>query len=76
MLLVSADYDFKVGYRPFIGVDGCFLKGPCGGQLLVAIGVDANNCMFSIAYAVVEGENKSSWTWFLKILIEDLGIME
>ena len=67
---------FKAGCRPFIGVDGCFLKGPHGGQLLAAVGVDANNCMFPLAYAVVEGENKSSWTWFLEILIEDLGIVK
>ena len=30
--------------------------------------------MFPIAYAVVEGETKSSWTWFLETLIKDLGI--
>ncbi|KAI8531764.1 hypothetical protein RHMOL_Rhmol11G0161000 [Rhododendron molle] len=33
---------FLVGCRPIIGLDGCHLKGPFGGQLLSAIGKDAN----------------------------------
>lgn len=28
--------------------------------------------MITIAFAVVEGENKESWTWFLDLLISDL----
>jgi len=49
---------FKKGCRPFIGVDGCFLKGPFPGQLLSAVGIDANNGMYPFAYAVVEKEIK------------------
>ncbi|KAK8595124.1 hypothetical protein V6N13_016031 [Hibiscus sabdariffa] len=48
------------GCRPFIGVDGCFLKTVSKGALLVAIGRDRNNQMFSVAWAVVEGEGKES----------------
>ena len=29
--------------------------------------------MLPIAYAVVEVENKDSWSWFLELLIKDLG---
>ncbi|VVA24686.1 PREDICTED: LOC18777017 isoform, partial [Prunus dulcis] len=43
-------------------------------QILTAIGVDGNNGMFPLAYAVVEIESKSSWIWFLELLIADLGI--
>lgn len=32
---------FKVGCRPFIGIDGCHLKGPSKGVLLSAVIVDA-----------------------------------
>jgi hypothetical protein len=46
-------------------VDGCFLKGPYGGQLLAAIGRDPNDQMFPIAIAVVKGETRESWEWFL-----------
>ncbi|XP_074288923.1 uncharacterized protein LOC141614067 [Silene latifolia] len=64
---------FIRGCRPFISIDGCWLKGPYGGQLLVAVGRDGNNQMFPIAWAVVEIENTDSWTWFLVLLAEDLG---
>ena len=41
--------------------------------MLTAIGRDANDQMLPIAYAIVEVENKDSWSWFLELLIEDLG---
>ncbi|KAK4400708.1 hypothetical protein Sango_1176900 [Sesamum angolense] len=44
--------------RRVIGIDGCFLKGPQGGHLLVAVEVDPNNAMYPIAYAIVENENR------------------
>nr|XP_009772064.1 PREDICTED: uncharacterized protein LOC104222527 [Nicotiana sylvestris] len=34
---------FKQGLRPFIGLDGTFLKGHCKGQLLVAVAQDCQN---------------------------------
>ncbi|KAK8631434.1 hypothetical protein V6N13_028222 [Hibiscus sabdariffa] len=49
------------GCRPFIGVDGCFLKTVSKGALLVAISRDGNNQMFSVVWVVVEGEGKESW---------------
>ncbi|XP_058758429.1 uncharacterized protein LOC131631679 [Vicia villosa] len=66
---------FKLS-RHILGLDGCFLKGLCGGQILAAIGRDPNDQMLPVAFAVVEGENKDSWTWFLQLLIEDLGGQE
>jgi hypothetical protein len=41
---------------------------------MCAIGKDGNNDMFPIAYAVVE--TKDSWSWFLSILIEDIGSID
>ena len=67
-------HGFLIGCRQFIGVDGTFLKGSVGGVLLAAVGVDANNDIFSIAYAAAEGESKDSWCWFFKLLKEDLKI--
>ncbi|CAI9288651.1 unnamed protein product [Lactuca saligna] len=58
--------------RRVIGVDGCFLKGICRGQLLAAMGRDANNHIFPIAWAVVEVENKETWKWFLDLLLDDI----
>jgi len=59
--------------RKIIGLDGCFLNGPYGGMLLVAIGMDPNDQILPIAFAVVEGEIKEFWKWFLELLIDDLG---
>ncbi|KAL0278014.1 UNVERIFIED_CONTAM: hypothetical protein Sradi_7304000 [Sesamum radiatum] len=66
---------FKAGCRPIIGVDGCHLKGPNGGILLTAIGVDPNNNLFPIAHAVVNKECRETWEWFLIILKHDLNII-
>ncbi|XP_058198332.1 uncharacterized protein LOC131313848 [Rhododendron vialii] len=65
---------FIHGCRKLIGVDGCHLKGLYVGQLLTAIGVDPNDAMYPIAYAVVEKENKDTWMWFFELLRIDLGI--
>ena len=59
--------------RPFIGVDGCHLKGEFTRQLLTAVGKDGNNGIYPIAFAVVEAKTKESWTWFLSRLHEDIG---
>ncbi|WOK94423.1 hypothetical protein Cni_G03125 [Canna indica] len=73
-------YALKNGFlqdcRPIIGFDGCFLKTFLGGQLLSAIGVDGNNQIFLIAWAVVEGENYDAWKWFLGLFFDDLQITE
>ncbi|ONH94772.1 hypothetical protein PRUPE_7G029200 [Prunus persica] len=63
---------FKAQCRPVIGLDGCHLKSPYGGQLLSAVGLDANNMTWVIAYAQVEIETKDSWIWFLQLLVKDI----
>ncbi|KAK2656366.1 hypothetical protein Ddye_009418 [Dipteronia dyeriana] len=55
---------FLKGLRPFIGLDGCHLKGPCGGILLSAVALDANSGMFPLAVCICEKETKLSWMWF------------
>ncbi|XP_031108205.1 uncharacterized protein LOC116012700 [Ipomoea triloba] len=66
---------FISGCRPIIGLDGCHLKGSQkGGQLLSVIGLDGDNSIFPVAFAIVEGELKDSWCWFLKLLDDDLNL--
>ncbi|KAL0406347.1 UNVERIFIED_CONTAM: hypothetical protein Slati_3948600 [Sesamum latifolium] len=47
---------------------------PNGGILLTAVGVDPNNNLYPISYAVVNREARETWEWFLILLNEDLGI--
>jgi hypothetical protein len=65
---------FLAGYRPLICLDGCHLKIKYGGIMLTTVGIDPNDCIYPIAFGVVEVESLSTWTWFLKTLKEDLGI--
>ncbi|KAL5573319.1 hypothetical protein UlMin_022916 [Ulmus minor] len=54
--------------------DGCHTKGPFSGQLLSAVGANANNCMYPIVYSIVEQENKDTWSLFMGLLMDDLVI--
>ncbi|XP_021996805.1 uncharacterized protein LOC110893954 [Helianthus annuus] len=65
---------FKMCGREILGLDGCFMKGPFPGQILTAIGVDGNNGIYPVAYALVEAETFKSWEWFLELLKDDLGL--
>ncbi|XP_076908514.1 uncharacterized protein LOC143565425 [Bidens hawaiensis] len=38
------------------------------------MGVDSNNCIYPVAYALVEAETTESWTWFLECLGRDLDL--
>ncbi|XP_056690902.1 uncharacterized protein [Spinacia oleracea] len=51
--------------RPIITIDGTHLYGKYKGTLLIAMSVDANNQIFPLAFAIVEGENGDSWPWFM-----------
>ncbi|KAK9080877.1 hypothetical protein SSX86_000019 [Deinandra increscens subsp. villosa] len=70
--LGSLKQGFKEIGRDFLGLDGAFLKGPFPGQVLTAVGVDPNNGIYPLSYAIVDAENKNSWTWFLECIGEDL----
>ena len=68
--------DFVGGCRPFVGLDGCHLKGRFGGQLLSITAKDGNDNIFLVAMTVVEQENKDSWIWFLEQFVDDIGRLE
>ena len=50
---------FKGNCRPVLYVDGSHLKHKCGGHMLVAITLDANNQLYPAAFAVVDYENNN-----------------
>ncbi|KAI0511363.1 hypothetical protein KFK09_011993 [Dendrobium nobile] len=51
--------------RPLITIDSAELHGKYSGSLLVATGVDGNDSLFPLAFAVAESETEETWTWFL-----------
>ncbi|KAM0882954.1 hypothetical protein ACQ4PT_031942 [Festuca glaucescens] len=65
---------FLRGCRPLICVDGCHIKTRYKGQLLTAVGIDPNDCIYPIAFGLVEVECTNSWEWFLTTLRDDLNI--
>ncbi|XP_076932750.1 uncharacterized protein LOC143598412 [Bidens hawaiensis] len=67
---------FLASCRKVLCLDGCFLKTFLGGILLAAVGRDANNQMYLVAWAVVEGENNDSWEWFMDELRKCLEVSD
>jgi hypothetical protein len=51
-----------------VQVDGTWLYGKYRGTLLLAVAQDGNHHIFPVAFAIVEGETKEAWSFFLKNL--------
>ncbi|PNX64998.1 hypothetical protein L195_g054311, partial [Trifolium pratense] len=58
--------------KPIVQVDGTWLYGKYKGTLLQVVAQDGNNHIFpvafAVAFAIVEGETKEAWNFFLKNL--------
>ncbi|XP_024016569.1 uncharacterized protein LOC112089933 [Eutrema salsugineum] len=67
---------WKETCRPIIGLDGCHLRHKMKGQLLVAMGRDADNAIYPIAWAVVQAETKDNWLWFVRKLKADFDLQD
>ncbi|KAF7820853.1 uncharacterized protein G2W53_026308 [Senna tora] len=51
--------------EPMLEVDGMFLYGKYKHSLFIVMGQDGNRNIIPIAFALVEGETESAWSWFL-----------
>ncbi|XP_028083309.1 uncharacterized protein LOC114284574 [Camellia sinensis] len=51
--------------RPLLFLDDTFLKGRFKGNLLAATGKDGKKGLFPLAFAIVDSETTTNWTWFL-----------
>ncbi|XP_076895313.1 uncharacterized protein LOC143547893 [Bidens hawaiensis] len=51
---------FQMLGREILGLDGCFMKGPFLGQILTSVSIDANKCIYPVAFALVESETMYS----------------
>ena len=64
---------FLEGCKPFIGVDGCFLKGPYGRVMLSTVSLDGNRGILPIAFAIMDSECTESWNFFMDCLHQCIG---
>ncbi|KAL9688447.1 hypothetical protein QQ045_032868 [Rhodiola kirilowii] len=56
--------------HPILSIDGTHMYGKYDAKLLVAFSLDANNGVVHIAFALVESENTSSWSRFMRCIRE------
>ncbi|CAI5988492.1 unnamed protein product [Closterium sp. NIES-64] len=56
--------------RPVVALDGTHLISAQKAVLLIAVTIDGNQEILSLAWALVESENKDAWTWFMKLFLE------
>nr|GEW23395.1 hypothetical protein [Tanacetum cinerariifolium] len=54
--VLSIKTSFRAYKRDLLGLDGAFMKGLFPGQVLAAVGLDLNNGIYLLAYALVEAE--------------------
>ena len=54
--------------HPLLLVDGTFLIGKYRGVPMIIVGVDPDNQLVPLAFALAEGENDDSCCWFLKLV--------
>ena len=64
---------FIMGCRNILFVDGAHLSGRYEGSFSGAVGLDADNHVFDVAYAIVSSENNEDWVWFLSNVRKCLG---
>ncbi|GKC92819.1 heat stress transcription factor B-4-like protein [Tanacetum coccineum] len=72
--LGALKFGFRACRRNLLGLDGAFMKGPFPSQVLAAVGLDSNNGIYPLVYALVEPESKSSCCWFLQCLGDDIDL--
>ena len=54
--------------RPVVLVDGTFLTRKYRGTLMMVAVVDPEDQIVPMAFALAEGENNESWSWFMRLL--------
>ena len=60
--------------RTIFRIDGCFMKSTSKGQLLAAVGRDANNQIYPVAWEIVQVEDADNWKWFIQRVKSDLDL--
>nr|GEU98225.1 putative transposase, mutator type, MULE transposase domain protein [Tanacetum cinerariifolium] len=61
---------FRACRRELLGLDGAFMNGPFPCQVLAAVGLDSNNGIFPLAYALVEAKSRAKFDLLLNNICE------
>ncbi|KAL5783426.1 hypothetical protein ACOSP7_008455 [Xanthoceras sorbifolium] len=61
-------HGFQNGCRPLLFLDSTSLKSKHHEILLTATAVDGDDCVFPVAFAIVDVEHDDNWNWFLEQL--------
>ncbi|GAV58512.1 LOW QUALITY PROTEIN: hypothetical protein CFOL_v3_02045, partial [Cephalotus follicularis] len=64
---------WKVGCRPILGLDDCFLQGLTKGILLLAVERGGSNKMFPVSWVITEVGCTDFWR-FVRLLKDGLGV--
>jgi hypothetical protein len=56
--------------RPFYALDGTHTRSRYNLTLLIAVGIDAEDRILPLAFALVPGENEAWWSWFCNHLVQ------
>jgi hypothetical protein len=56
--------------QPFYTLDSTHTRSQYNLTLLIAVGIDTEDCILPIAWALVPSENETWWTWFCEHLFE------
>jgi MULE transposase domain len=56
--------------RPFYALDGTHTRSQYNLTLLITVGIDAEDRILPLAFALVPGENETWWSWFCDCLVQ------
>jgi hypothetical protein len=68
---ISASYRL----RRFFAIDACHTKSQFPMMLMIVCGIDANDNVLPLSWALVPTENEEWWTWFLTFLATHFSVM-
>ena len=56
--------------RKFVALDACHTRSKFRIMLMIAVGIDANDNVLPLSWALVPTENEEWWTWYCRFLVD------
>ena len=76
IFICPAESDLSFSFcRPFIAIDGTFIKTRFQKILLLVVTLNANNHILVLAWYIVESKNADSWTYFISHLVATIPVL-